>query len=224
MRITMKQRPAGRRRSWLRTALWRLAAVFAGLALIVAVLDWRMRPMVRDYSGNTAKTMSMKAASDAVARVLNEGGYDYEGLIRISRNESGDIDALETNAMTVNRLQSAVTAALLEEFSGDRFRDLSIPVGSLTGSALLTGRGPRVPLRLQQSGAVVTRLTSTFEEAGINQTNHRLELSLTFTVVALIPGHSTSVEVETNVLVAETVLVGKVPDAYAHIGTLFGNS
>ncbi len=222
MRITMKQRPAGRRRSRMRAVLWRLAAVFAGLLLLMLALDWRLRPMIRDYSETTARTLSMRAASDAVARVLNEGRYDYSSLIRVSRNADGAIDALETDAMTANRLQSEVTAALLAELSGERFRNLSIPLGSLTGSALLTGRGPGVPLRLQQAGTVVTRLESSFEEAGINQTNHRLELSLTFRVMALIPGHSTAVEVETNLLVAETVLVGEVPDAYAHIGKLFG--
>ena len=57
---------------------------------------------------------------------------------------------------------------------------------------------------------------SSFEEAGVNQTCHRLTLTLQTEVAVLIPGEKLEISVEASVPLAETVLVGSVPAVYVN--------
>lgn len=193
------------RKPWKR----RMLCLSAALVLLVVAADIRLRPTARAAGVNAAKRQAMTAASNAVMRVLGDG-VAYDRLMVATRDENGAVRSMEADAAAVNRLTAAVTAAVTEELNGEMSR-LSVPIGTMTGSTLLMGRGPAVTLRLQQDGAVVTTLESRFDSAGINQTAHRLELRLQFSVLVLVPGTPETVSVDTNFLVAETVLVGDVP-------------
>ena len=98
-------------------------------------------------------------------------------------------------------------------------RELSIPVGTLTGSALLAGRGPRISVRMESVGSSSARFENRFTSAGINQTNHRIVLEVNVSVSILLPGFTTATQVANEVTVAETVIVGAVPDTYPYFGT-----
>jgi sporulation protein YunB len=97
---------------------------------------------------------------------------------------------------------------------------LSIPVGTLFGGELLTGRGPKLPLKLMISNSVLSEFKNSFDEAGINQTRHEIMLELTADIYVVLPGYKTSAQVKTNISVAETIIVGKVPDTYADLNRL----
>ena len=93
-------------------------------------------------------------------------------------------------------------------------RDLSIPIGSLTGSALLAGRGPRITVRMESVGSSEANFHNAFTSAGINQTKHQIILTVDVSVSILLPGFTTATEVSNSFIVAETVIVGAVPDTY----------
>lgn len=92
-----------------------------------------------------------------------------------------------------------------------------IPTGTLLNGDLLTGRGPRIPVKISLSGAAATQMSSYFESAGINQTSHRLVMDITVTLYAAIPGNDATTTLETSFIIAETVLVGKVPDTFLDV-------
>ena len=98
-------------------------------------------------------------------------------------------------------------------------RELSIPIGTLTGSALLAGRGPRIRVRMESVGSSTARFNNQFESAGINQTKHQIILEVDVSVAILLPGFTTATKVSTAVTVAETVIVGAVPDTYTYFST-----
>lgn len=98
-------------------------------------------------------------------------------------------------------------------------RELSIPIGSLTGSALLAGRGPRISVRMESVGTSSAWFENEFVTGGINQTNHRIILHIEVSVAILLPGVTTTTKVNNAVTVAETVIVGSVPETYTYFST-----
>ena len=115
-----------------------------------------------------------------------------------------------------NRLQSAITQDVLTRLDQMSDIDLSIPVGTLTGSALLVGRGPSLTVRMQSMGSCSARFENQFTQAGINQTTHRVMLYVDVSMSILLPGFRTGTQVSSSFSVAETVIVGDVPDTYTY--------
>ena len=59
---------------------------------------------------------------------------------------------------------------------------------------------------------------SSFTHAGINQTLHRLNMSVLVDVAVLVLGKTVNFTVESQVVVAETIIVGEVPDTFLQAG------
>ena len=98
-------------------------------------------------------------------------------------------------------------------------RELAIPLGSLTGSPLLAGRGPLLHIKMQSVGSSSAHFENAFASAGINQTRHEIRLVVDVYVSVLLPGFSTVTKVTNRCAVAETVIVGSVPDTYTYFDT-----
>ena len=92
---------------------------------------------------------------------------------------------------------------------------VKIPLGNIIGGSFFTGRGPFLPITVYTSGTVISNLSSHFSDAGINQTNHRLQLDMTVMMTAALPMERVSIELTTSFLVSETVIVGEIPDMVA---------
>ena len=130
------------------------------------------------------------------------------------------ISALSLTDLFVQQIENMILSGELAV--GEQLppaRELSIPVGSLTGSALLAGRGPRIKVRMESVGSSSARFENEFTSAGINQTNHRIVLHIDVSVAILLPGFTTATQVSNAVTVAETVIVGTVPDTYTYFST-----
>jgi sporulation protein YunB len=140
-------------------------------------------------------------------------------MIRFEKDNEGKISALETNMAEMNRLQSQILSDILERLSVVSASELSIPVGTLTGTPLLAGRGPRIPVKMEFVGSSNARFDNDFTEAGINQTKHRVLLYVDVSVSILLPGFSTYTKVTNAFTVAETVIVGSVPQTYTYFST-----
>lgn len=208
-----------RRRRRTEKKVRRLLALLAVMALIAGGFVWvdiRLRPVVESYSRAQTQREASLAADRAVTDALT--AVDAAALLQIRRDTAGNIQSVETDMAQVNRLKATVTERITGSLAGTDLT-VSIPVGTLTGSELLTGRGPRIPIRISRSATVITFLNGRFEGAGINQTNHQLWLTVQITAVCAISGfRQITVTAETEYLIAETVLVGMVPDTFADLG------
>ena len=137
-------------------------------------------------------------------------------MITLEKGDGGSITALHSNMAEFNRLQSGITQDVLNRLGQVSDTDLVIPVGTLTGSALLVGRGPSVRVRMQSVGSCSAHFENQFDQAGINQTTHRILLCVDVSMSILLPGFRTSTQVSNSFSVAETVIVGAVPDSYTY--------
>ena len=152
----------------------------------------------------------------AVNETVYESEVGYDELISLEKDNDGRIVALKSNMAAFNRLQSAVLNNVLERMADVDTRELSIPLGTLTGSPLLAGRGPLLRVRMQSVGAPSARFENAFSAAGINQTKHQIKLIVDVSVAILLPGFSTGTRVSSDFNVAETVIVGSVPESYTY--------
>ena len=209
------------RRRLDRRALLRVLALLLAVSLLALTLTAtaRMRPLLESLATTRVSNTVNRIIFEAVNEAIQNGDISYERLISLEKDSEGKITAVHSNMAAFNRLQAQILDIILAKIDQVSARELSIPIGTLTGSALLAGRGPRIRVRMESVGSSTARFNNQFESAGINQTKHQIILEVEVSVAILLPGFTTATKVSTAVTVAETVIVGAVPDTYTYFST-----
>lgn len=201
-----------------RVLIW-LTVIFALLLALTVAVVLHMKPVVVDLAtartSNAVNRIVVAAVNDAV----DSGRIDYEQLVDFDKDADGHVTALRSNMAAFNRLQASIADDILQRMAEVSSTDLAIPIGTLTGSPLLAGRGPCLRVRMQSVGTATARFDNQFSSAGINQTRHRIILDVDVHVSILLPGLTTYTKVSNEISVAETVIVGGVPDTYTYFST-----
>ena len=193
-----------------------LAALLVGAAAALVVFTSQMKSMLTRMATSRVTNTVNQIVLESVNMAVDSGQFEYDRMISFEKDNEGRITAVKSNMPEFNRLQSYILREVLDRIDHVSSRDLSIPLGSLTGSALLAGRGPRITVRMESVGASTARLENEFISAGINQTKHQVRLNIDVAVSILLPGFSTATKVSNSVVVAETVIVGSVPETYTN--------
>lgn len=188
----------------------------AGLTVFL-LLDARLRPFVRNTATVQAQNYAATVAGAAVPGVLQKTGADYSSLVEIVRDASGNIVSIQTDAMRINQIKSGINTAVASALANLDGKELGVPLGSLTGLALLNGRGPRLNVIISLTGSAQTQFINEFSSAGVNQTRHQIFLKTTVTLLIVFPTATVTTAYTMNMLVAETIIVGKVPLAYGEM-------
>lgn len=197
----------------------KLIAVALILLGVFFTLDLSFRPVVETVNAYQCHETVTQVINNAILSELESGGVDYESLVTLSRNGDGEVVSVESNIVNINRLKTEVAERIEREIERMSAINIEIPIGTLLGIQLLHGRGFNVGMSVKPFGYTTTSIISEFSEAGINQTLHRIVIEINTNVDAVIPGISTRVPVTTSIIAAETVIVGRVPDAYTHVIT-----
>ena len=173
-----------------------------------------INPIVTEATWASIYSLSTSAVSDAVYDVINEQNLTYEDLVNIEEDANGDISLISVNTVVVNSLARRFyqVAQVYLDRMGDNGIDIAF--GTFTGLPFLVGLGPKINIKLVQVGAMTSTFTSSFQSAGINQTNHSLYINLYASVSLLLPAYSSTVDGLTEFLVAERVIVRDIPDVY----------
>lgn len=209
-RRRMDRRALGRALALLTAVLVLAAGIFASL---------QMRPLLTSLATTKVSNTVTSIVYDAVNDTINSGDIRYEQLVSFEKDNDGRITAVKSNIAEFNRLQSQILNLILERIDQVSARELSIPVGTLTGASLLAGRGPRISVRMESVGSSSAHFQNEFVSAGINQTKHQIVLNIDVYVSVLLPGFSAATKVSNSITVAETVIVGSVPDSYTYFNS-----
>ena len=209
------------RRRINRRALLRISLFFALVAVVAFILTAvvQLQPMLVSLATSKVSNAVTKIVTEAVYESIESGEIQYDGLVSFEKDNEGKITAVRSNMAAFNHLQAQILDTVLERIDQVSAEELSIPVGSLTGSALLSGRGPRITVRMESVGSSTASFENEFISAGINQTKHQIVLNIDVDVSVLLPGFTAATEVSNSFIVAETVIVGSVPDTYTNFST-----
>ena len=156
--------------------------------------------------------------NDAVSKQISSGNIAYDRIVYFEKDINGRITALKTNIGEVNSLKTQTLNTINEEILDTDDFDIGVPIGSLFVPEFLSGRGPRIPVRILSVRNSDATFESSFVQAGINQTLHQLNMCVLVDVTILVLGRTVSFTVTSQVVVAETIIVGDVPDTYLQAG------
>lgn len=204
-----------------RRALARVLALGLSVSLLAGlfIATAQMRPLLESLATTRVSNTINRIVFEAVNEAIQSGDISYERLISLEKDREGRITAVHSNMAAFNLLQTQILDIILARIDQVSARELSIPVGSLTGSALLAGRGPRISVRMESVGSSSARFANRFESAGINQTKHQIVLQVDVSAAILLPGFTAATDVSNSITVAETIIVGAVPDTYTYFNT-----
>ena len=192
------------------------------ITLVFAGLFGSFRIKYRDAIRSLSNTQVMNATSDlindAIDRQIETGNIQYDRIVYFEKDLDGKITALKTNMSEVNRLKTDILNRINDEILAMDSSDLSIPIGSLVLPELFSGKGFGIPVQILAIRNSDASFHSYFNQAGINQTLQQLTMEISVDVAVLVLGKTDSFTVTSQVVVAETVIVGQVPDTYLQTG------
>lgn len=203
--------------------LFRVFCRFVFLCILISViflLVFRIR--YRDAVGELAKTQVQNVTSDLINDAIDEqieiGKIQYDRIVYFEKDLNGRITALKTNISEVNRLKTDILNLINDEILALDTSQLSVPIGSLMLPEFFSGKGPGIPVHILIIRNSDASFESQFTEAGINQTLQQLTMHVLVDVSILALGRTESFVVSSQVVVAETIIVGDVPDTFLQTG------
>ena len=194
-----------------------LAVVLVVAGTVITLLENRLRPVVAEIASAQAQNKMTAVVENAVTADLAERHVNYGDFVTIQRDGGGSITALTTDMANMNLLRAELTAAILEALEDVDVSDIQVPLGSLFDLEPLWAKGPALKARAMTVGTVRAEFDSQFTSAGVNQTLHRIWMEVDVPMILLLPGGEVEASLHTRLCVAETVIVGKVPDTYLQL-------
>lgn len=195
-------------------ALILLFIFFLFISLSLAYVFCVVNPVVVEATSHLIYSLSTSAVSDAVYDVLNQENITYEDLVSVQYDANGDVTMISLQTDKLNILARKIYQVAQVYFDNMGKTGIDVALGTFTGLPFLAGVGPKINLKLIPIGAMTANFTSHFSSAGINQTNHSLYVRLFASISMVLPAYTTTIDSETQLLVAESVIVGDVPDVY----------
>ena len=205
----------------------RLFTVVATVLVIavVALIFFRIKyhETIRSLAETQLKNTTSDLINDAIDEQIDKGNIQYDRIVYFEKDLNGKITALKTNMSEVNRLKTSILNIINDEILAMDTTDLGIPIGSLVLPEVLSGRGPQIPIQIMSISNSDASFASYFTEAGINQTLQKITMSVSVDVTILVLGRAESFTVTSEVVVAETIIVGQVPDTFFQTGGFYGS-
>lgn len=187
------------------------------IIVFVLIFDISIRPVFEKTTAYQCRLIAEKAINGAISDMLADENISYDTIITIKYGENGQVSSIESNVVTMNALKALSSQKINEAIEGIDEEKVGVSVGTASGIEFLYGRGPVMTLGLVPLGHAQTSFESRFTSQGINQTLHAVYLHVDVDVSAVAPWFSTTVNVGTDIIIAETIIVGSIPDSYTNI-------
>lgn len=198
----------------LRLIIILLIIVIVGIVLFRVRFNDAIRALAQTQVTNTTSDL----INDAIDRQIEDGTIQYDRMVYFEKDLDGRITALKTNMSEVNRLKTNILNLINDEILALSTDDLGVPLGNLFLPEVLSGRGPEIPVQILSIRNSDASFSSNFTQAGINQTLQQINMQVSVDVTVLVLGQTDSFTVSSQVIVAETIIVGDVPNTYFQTG------
>ena len=203
---------------------WRLPVILALALAVWAFVGLRSRlwPVVRSLAQTQVINTASDLINDAILEQISRGQIQYDRIVYFEKDLNGRITALKTNMAEVNRLKTETLNIINDQILAEDTQALGVSLGSLILPEFFSGKGPRIPVRILAIRNSDANFESEFTEAGINQTLQKLRMDVILDVTILVLGQTETFTVSSQMVVAETIIVGDVPATYFQTGGAYG--
>lgn len=200
----------------LRKILRMTAIIFLILSAIFLLLEKNLEAVILDLAHARAEAMAVEYIHQAIQDVMGQGVV-YGEMMQVQTDAGGRVTMLQANAVRMNELATATALRAQEKLESAESQSVEIPLGAALGVPFLSALGPKVPVKIIPVSAVNANFSTEFESAGINQTRHKIFLSLLVSVRLVIPSGARQVSIAGQALIAEAIIVGQVPQSYVQV-------
>lgn len=200
-----------------------IALLLVLVIVVLVVFRVKFHGAIRGLAETQVKNATSDLINDAIDKQIENQNIQYDRIVYFEKDLNGRITALKTNMSEVNRLKTDILNLVNDEILALDTTDLGIPVGSLILPEFLAGKGPNIPVQILSIRNSDASFTSNFTEAGINQTLQQLNMHISVDVAVLVWGETNYFTVSSQVIVAETIIVGQVPDTFLQTGGNYGS-
>jgi len=189
------------------------------IVIVFAFFNSYVNPIIIAVSEAKVSTMATKSVNSAVQSVINNTDI-YDELITITLDSNGKIAMFQVNSIKINKLSKEISKTAQQNLELVSTQGISIPLGTLSGVSVFVGVGPDINFHITPIGNIQSHFNSDFTSAGINQTNHRIYLTMTATISIVLPTATKTVTTYTNILICESIIIGEVPSTYLNSSSL----
>jgi sporulation protein YunB len=196
---------------------WIVIIILVVLAILYLVMDSLIRPTILTLAESKLKAIAVSAMNNAVRDTIGKSGITYTDLINIQKDDEGNIAMINANTVLMNEIAADTATAAQNNILNAGEQGISIPLGTVFGGPIFSGRGPAIVVKFEPTGSVTTNIEDKLDDAGINQTSHKIYFILTASIRIVVRNISQTVEVLSEVLISETIIIGKVPQTYLHL-------
>lgn len=176
-------------------------------------IEKNFQPTVKALATSQSQTFIMSTIDESVEEIPDIF-TNYSELCYITKNEKGEIISITTNTNIINKIKLNLSENIVERIKHSHLQNLGIPIGNLTNTYILSGRGPKIPIKILTSSSPEIHIESKFESAGVNQTKHKISIITNIKIQIILPNETLHEQVSYEALLSETIIVGKVPDVY----------
>ncbi|MBO7208620.1 MAG: sporulation protein YunB [Clostridia bacterium] len=191
-----------------------LLIFLAGLVITTYSVQQSFIPVVTVTAETTAVREVENIIDTTVLTVIEQNDISYSNLYKLKQNDNGVVSAIESNTKNINLLKSQLSISINKEMGQLQEKTLNIPLGSIFSSAMFTGWGPKIPIKINRVGYASVDFVSDFVSAGVNQTKHNIAVSVNAEISVILMKQNLEFDIQTTVPVTETVIVGEVPSFY----------
>ena len=200
------------------------AGVVVAIFLIVVILillyiNYVINPIILQTSEAKIKSLAKKAVGNAIYQIVCEEDV-YDSIINISKDNEENITMISANTVQINKLARKLARLSQKNLDEIGQQGINIPLGTFSGFPLLAGKGPNIGVNVVPIGAISANFKSEFKSAGVNQTIHKIYVIVSSSINVILPTANQKIATESEVLLCESVIVGRVPDAFLNSDSL----
>ena len=188
------------------------------LIILLYYFNYVVNPIILNYCESEVTNIITESANLSIYKACTL--EEYKGLIEIKYDSSGNISAIESNTMLINKISNTLAVSTQNEMDKKSDLGISIPIGTCSGIGFLAGKGNKIRFTISPIGNVICSFHTLFEDAGINQTSHKIYIDIESEISLILPFNSKRIKKNISFLISECVIVGKVPDTYLGISKL----
>ena len=214
----MRKRVKNIKRRNLRYRRLKIFLICVIIAIIIfAVLLYKLYPIVIRYAESVAETIMLNSANDAIIEVLEKNNVTYDDIVRLETTDEGYVRSLEIDIYEINRLKSCISNTTASLVDSKEHYKVEIPIGTFLGNTYTQGLGPKCKFNMHLTSTAFVDFTHEFRSAGINQALHIIKVKIDIKGSFVMAGYTKSINASTSAIAAQTVIVGKTPDAFTNV-------
>ncbi|WP_392486637.1 sporulation protein YunB [Haloimpatiens sp. FM7315] len=188
-----------------------LSIIILLFLIFIYIFDKIVTPTVLVVADSEMKSKSTEIINQSIIEEFSKN-FNYDDVVKVEKDVEGNIVMLRSDTLKMNRIACGVALSSQKKLKELGYVGIKLPVGYISKNNIISYFGPSITVKMQPIGYIETRYLSEFETAGINQTRHKIYVKVKTKVKVILPLKSNEIEVNNEVLIAETIIVGKIPN------------